>query len=146
MKTPKPKKLILDQAFLEEEFFENSLLLGIVCPLSYYRFIWNLHTLLNFDFRRNHEFEIKLTDMYFPVYQMTEKDKIMEHFIFVNRKKSTFLLPELRNIDFIWMIKGNNDIISYQHDIVNKLKNMTMIDSCFQIPITQLKSKHILIV
>lgn len=145
MKTVKHKKLVLDQAYLEEEFFENSLMLGLVCPLASYKFIWQLQTSLNFDFRRNHDFDVAVNECHFPIYYLQETDKMIEHFIFANRRQGNYLIPELKNIDYVWLLKGNNALMPYRAQIVDKLKLISSIDSCFHVPIESLKSKHLLI-
>ncbi len=144
-KTGKQKKLILDQAYLEEEFFENSLMLGLVCPLASYKFIWQLQTFLQFDFQRNHDFDVEVKGCHFPIFYLQEIDKMIEHFIFANRRQGVYLVPELKNIDYIWLLKGNNGLLPYRADIVEKLKKVSSIDSCFHVPIDSLKSKHLLI-
>ncbi len=145
MKSVKPKKQILDNSMLEEEFFEDTLLIGIVCPLPSYRFIWNLNLAFNYFFERNHEYEIIVEDIYFEVYSFDEPEKLVEHFIYTNRKKTNFLLQEVKNIDFIWMIKGSYLPDFYAANLPAILKEVNGIDYCFMINPSQLKSKQHLI-
>lgn len=139
-------KLVLDQSFLEEEFYENAMLLGIVCPLNAHRLAWQLDTFLGFKLIRQHDFTIEVGDIAFPVYYLHELDKMMEHIVYTNRRSGAYLLPEIKNIDYIWLIKGNNDLKGYQQEIVQRLQLMPSIESCFSIPLAPLKSKHLLIV
>ena len=145
-RTSKSTKLVLDSSFLEEEFYENAILLGIVCPLNSHRFAWQLDTFLGFKLIRHHDFTIEVGDITFPVYYLHELDKMMEHIVYANRRSGAFLLPEIKNIDYIWLIKGNNDLKGYQQEIVQRLQLMPSIESCFSIPLAPLKSKHLLIV
>ena len=53
-------KLKIDNETLAQEFFEDSILLGIVAPVKDYQFSWQLNQVLGFDFRINNDFEIQL--------------------------------------------------------------------------------------
>lgn len=54
------QKLKIDNEELAEEFFEDSLLLGIVAPVKDYQFSWQLNQLLGLGFRVNNDIEIQL--------------------------------------------------------------------------------------
>ncbi|HRI22985.1 MAG TPA: hypothetical protein PLA68_18630 [Panacibacter sp.] len=54
-------KLKIDNESIAQEFFGDSLILGIVAPVKDYQFCWQLNQVLGFDFRINHDFEIQLT-------------------------------------------------------------------------------------
>ena len=54
-------KLKIDNEAIAEEFFEDSLLLGIVAPIKDYQFSWQLNQLLGLDFRVNNDIEIQLS-------------------------------------------------------------------------------------
>lgn len=141
MKSIKPKKLILDNSMLEEEFFEDALLIGIVCPAPSYQFIWKINDCFNYVFERNHEFEIKVRELYFEVFSFTEADKMIEHIIYCNRKQREFLLEEARNIDYIWMIKGGYLNAQYALQLAEQLKQVSIINYCVVMDHSQLKSK-----
>ncbi|HEY6082975.1 MAG TPA: IPExxxVDY family protein, partial [Chitinophagaceae bacterium] len=44
---------------------------------------------------------------YFSVFEFTEPTTAVSHYIYNNHSKAAFLLPELKNIDFLWLIKGD---------------------------------------
>ena len=48
-------KLILDNAELTHEFFEDTRLLGIMAPIKDYQFAWQLNHLMGIDFRINND-------------------------------------------------------------------------------------------
>lgn len=103
----KAKKLILDNTALEEEFFEDIQLLGMVCPSEAYQFIWRINEAFNYHFVRNTEYDIHVDDTVFSVYTFKQEDRFLEHFIVGNRQRTQFMLPEIKHVDFIWMQKGN---------------------------------------
>ena len=53
-------KHILDIVSLNEDFFEDTRLLGITAPLKNYQFCLQLNKLAGFDFRLNADYEIHL--------------------------------------------------------------------------------------
>ncbi len=53
-------KLKIDNESIAQEFFEDSVLLGIVAPVKNYQMSWHLNQVLGFDFRIKHEYEIQL--------------------------------------------------------------------------------------
>ena len=54
-------KLKIDNETLAREFFEETILLGIVAPVKDYTLSWHLNQVLGFDFRINNDIEIQLT-------------------------------------------------------------------------------------
>lgn len=141
----KAKKQVLDNSMLEHEFFENSALIGIVCPYDPYRFIWYLNQAFNYHFKRNHDYEVQTEKRYFEVFTFSEHDKLVEHTLYTNRKKTDFLLEEAKNIDFIWMIKAGYLQTSYISTLMEILKKMNAIVYCFPIQYENLRSRQLLI-
>ena len=45
---------------MEKEFFEDTLILGVVAPVDDYKICWQLNQLLSYDFRRNADLEVQL--------------------------------------------------------------------------------------
>lgn len=108
------KKNILDNRLLEAEFFEDVMLTGIVCPYEPYRFAWAVASHLPYPFENDPMQTICVQDEPFAVYTWVDECRLIEHFLIANRHKTSFLLPEIRHIDFLWMCKGN---IRYQPDL-----------------------------
>jgi hypothetical protein len=104
-------KLKIDNDALAEEFFEDSLLLGIMAPVKDYQFSWHLNQLLGLDFRLNNDLEIKLTKKdrhyFFAVYEYQVPGLFLNHYLYSNKFDGEFLLPEFKHLDFLWLIKGD---------------------------------------
>ncbi|MBL7767144.1 MAG: IPExxxVDY family protein [Chitinophagaceae bacterium] len=145
MKTIKTKKLVLDNAALEEEFFEDVMLIGIVSPLEPHQLIWRIQKATGFLFNRNPEHDIEINGLFFPIYQFNEKGKFIEHIIYTNRKKTDFLLPEARNTDFIWMLKGSLQHAGYESMIPSIIQQINRVDHSFIINPAHLKNRQYLI-
>lgn len=105
------QKLKIDNEALAEEFFEDSLLLGIVAPIKDYQFSWQLNQLLGFDFRVNNDIEIQLArkqrKYFFAIYEYAVPSITLVHYLYNNQFEGEYLLPEFKHLDFLWLIKGD---------------------------------------
>ncbi|HNF73005.1 MAG TPA: hypothetical protein PLP34_11340, partial [Chitinophagaceae bacterium] len=106
MKKNKPAGGLLNNAGLVEAFFEQGNWLGVVCPRPAYRFIWTLESIPGLLFKRMHDYEKFSEPSYFEVYEHEDADKGIQILVYTNRKVNRFLLPELKNIDYIFCING----------------------------------------
>ncbi len=103
-------KLKIDNETLAEEFFEDSVLMGIVAPTKDYQFSWQINQLLGLDFRLNNDIEIQLTKKqrkyFFSVYEYAVPNITLVHYLYNNQFDGEYLLPEFKHLDFLWLIKG----------------------------------------
>jgi hypothetical protein len=104
-------KLKIDNEALAEEFFEDSLLLGIVAPVKDYQLSWQLNQLLGLNFRVNNDIEIQLTrkqrKYFFAIYEYAVPSITLVHYLYNNQFDGEYLLPEFKHLDFLWLIKGD---------------------------------------
>ncbi len=129
-------KLKIDNQLLVEEFFQDTRLLGIVAPIKHYQFCWHLNHLLKFDFRVNNSIEIQLNKKqrtyFFSVYEYVENGGTICHYLYNNQFDGEYLLPELKHLDFLWLIKD---------DIIEDKDVAALISSIKTIPLVQLVSE-----
>lgn len=96
---------------INEDFFEDTRLLGIMAPLKSYQLCLQLNGLLGYQFRLNTDIDIhvrkKERNYYFSVYQSSEANSFLEHYLYHNQFDGEYLLPEFRHIDFLWLMKGD---------------------------------------
>jgi hypothetical protein len=96
---------------INEDFFEDTRLLGIMAPLKSYQLCLQLNGLLGYQFRLNTDIDIhvrkKDRNYYFSVYQSSEANSFLEHYLYHNQFDGEYLLPEFRHIDFLWLMKGD---------------------------------------
>jgi hypothetical protein len=101
----------MDNTLLVEEFFEGTRLLGIVAPVKGYQFSWLLNQYMQIDFRINHDIEIQLDKKkrkyYFSIYEYAEPNGSLMHYLYINQFDGEYLLPELKHLDFLWLLKGD---------------------------------------
>lgn len=141
----KSQKLILDIAYIDEEFFEDVFLIGIVCAKPSYQFIWNINEKLNFNFCKNHDHEKEINETYFSIFSYEDSSKLIEHFIYENRKQPHYLLSEAKNIDYLWLIKGGHHSRDLMQKILQYLSQINIITHSFEIITETLKNRQILI-
>jgi hypothetical protein len=114
-------KLKLDNDQLVEDFFESTHLLGIASTASDYQVCWHINRHLHTNFRINNSIEITLAkktrSYHFPIYEFHEATNSVAHYFYNNHCQAEYLLPELKQVQFLWMIKGDY----YQPADVKKL-------------------------
>jgi hypothetical protein len=104
----------MDNSLMVEEFFDGTRLLGIVAPVKGYQFSWLVNQYLQIDFRINHDIEIQLEKKkrkyFFAIYEYPEPHGSLVHYLYTNQFDGEYLLPELKHLDFLWLLKG--DLVS----------------------------------
>jgi hypothetical protein len=104
-------KLKLDIDSLNDDFFADARLLGITAPIKSYQFCLHLNKKLGFNFRLNADFEIHLRkknrNYYFNIYESTEPNSFLVHYLYHNQFDGEYLLPEFKHMDFLWLMKGD---------------------------------------
>lgn len=103
-------KLKIDNETLAREFFEDSILLGIVASVKDYQLCWQLNQVLGFDFRINNDFEIQLAKKerkyFFSIYEYPVPSTCLIHYLYNNQFDGEYLLPEFKHLDYLWLMKG----------------------------------------
>ncbi|MDQ3843588.1 MAG: IPExxxVDY family protein [Bacteroidota bacterium] len=127
-------KLVISNADLTDGFFEEARLLGIMAPMKDYLFCWRLNNLLGMDFRVNNEIEIQLTkkmrNYFFAVFEYAEPTNTLVHYLYNNQFDGEYLLPEFRNLDFLWLLKGDTvaeKTINYLMESIRTIKGVQLV-------------------
>jgi len=142
-------KLKIDNETLAEEFFEDSVLLGIVAPVKDYQFSWQLNQLLGFKFRVNNDIEIQLTKKqrkyFFSIYEYTVPASSLVHYLYNNQFDGEYLLPEFRHLDFLWLIKGDLFPEEELKGLVQSIKTLPGVQLVNEMTNEKIKNKQHLI-
>ena len=142
-------KLVLDNKNLAEDFFEDTRLLGIMAPIRDYQLCWNLNNMMGMDFRINNDIEIQLSkkkrDYFFAVYEFCEPTGSLSHFVYNNRFDGEYLLPELRHLDFLWLMKG--DLVTEESLLltINSIKGINGVQLVVELTNEKIRNKEHLI-
>lgn len=111
-RTVSQKKLVLDTSAMQEDFFDDVAIIGLACAHAGHRFCWMLNARFNLDFRRVPEMDVCLRSkreedhQYFSVYQYTNEISGAEYLLYRLRCGKQSLLPEVKNLDFLWLLRG----------------------------------------
>ncbi len=139
------QKLILDTSALNELFFEEACLLGIMAPIRDYQFVWHLNAHLQFDFRIN-ELEITLLrkkrEYFFNVYEYRRRDSMLEHYLYVNQFDGEYLLPELKHMDFLWLMKGDEIDPQWLEETMQAIRGTHSVQMVVKLAIDQVKNRE----
>lgn len=142
-------KLELNTREIIDDFFEDTKLLGIVTTVKDYRFCWNLNNLLGLNFRINHDIEINLKrrkrSYFFSVYEYHEPNTALCHYLYNNLYDGEFLLPEFKNLDFLWLMKNDTVTEAYLNQIKVMLRNIPGIQLVTELTNEKIKNKEYLI-
>jgi hypothetical protein len=138
-------KLKLDQDSLNNDFFDNTRLLGIMAPLKNYFFCWQVNNVLGVEFRLNSDAELHLRksrrDYYFNLYEWTEPESYLTHYIYHNQNDGNFLLPEFKNMDFLWLMKGDMVEDEKIGTIATRIRNISGVQLVAELTSEQIKNK-----
>ncbi len=144
-------KLRIDNETLAQEFFEHSILLGIVAPVKDYQLSWQLNQLLGFDFRLNNDFEIQLKrktrTYFFSIYEYKIPSVSLTHYLYNNQFDGEYLLPEFKHLDFLWLIKGEGEPVSSeeQKNLIQSIKMLPGVQLVIEMTNEKIKNKQHLI-
>ena len=133
---------------LEAEFDYDFDLLGLVSPLRDYRLCWLINKKLNVDFHRRNDLEINLIQQqkltYFSIYSYYDSLDKASFFILNNKNNNDLLIPEMKQVDYFFMTKGN--IALQERDrLLISLKEVQAIQTLFEVNPLSLKSRQNLI-
>lgn len=142
-------KLKIDNETLAQEFFEDSVLLGIVAPIKDYQLCWHLNQILAFDFRINNDFEIELTKKerhyFFSIYEYQVPSTSFVHYLYNNQFDGEYLLPEFKHLDFLWLIKGEDFNPEEQKGLMQSIKSLPGVQLVIEMTNEKIKNKQHLI-
>lgn len=142
-------KLKIDNESIAQEFFEDSILLGIVAPVKDYQLCWQLNQILGFDFRINNDFEIQLTKKqrkyFFSIYEYSLPSTSLTHYLYNNQFDGEYLLPEFKHLDFLWLIKGEGMEAPDQKVLIQSIKSLPGVQLVMEMTNEKIKNKQHLI-
>ena len=137
-------KLTLNIAAMQEEFFSDATLIGIASPLPAYYFCWMLNQHFDMNFTREPELDIcvqtnKEKQNYFAIYQYCAPLNGARYLLYKLKCEKQSLLPEAKNLDYLWMIQSSAPGSDAQH-ITDLLRSMPEVQMAQIIGQDKLKS------
>src|SRR3954462_8744107 len=140
-------KLNLDE--LANDFFDDAVLIGIVAPIKDYQLCWPLNHQLRFNFRLNNEIEIQLKkkgrQYFFAVYEYKEPNGSNCHYLYNNQFDGEYLLPEFKHLDYLWMIKGDENAKNTSNAMSTLLRSIAGVQLVTELSADKIRNKAHLI-
>lgn len=142
-------KLKLDNDAAETSFFQDARIIGMVAPLRDYSFIWNLNSQLGFNFRINNNLEIQLKrkgrDYFFNVFEYKAPANELMHYIYNNQNDGEYLLPELKHLDFLWLLKFDIILDEDLKNLMEAVKKISGVQLVTEVTKDKIRNKQHLI-
>ncbi|MBX5439173.1 MAG: IPExxxVDY family protein [Thermoflavifilum sp.] len=149
MKSSLPKILKLNEQQLVEEFFESTQLIGLVSDLPDYQLCWHLNRDLDMDFRVNPDLVIAWKQnrrtYFFTVFEYLDTRSLNIHYLYNNYKQGIALLPEVKHMPYIWLIKGPFFSTNDREELLMQLKHFPYIRMATVLAQEDLKNRRNLI-
>lgn len=147
----KPAKFVLDTTAMQEDFFGDTGMIGIASSLPGHRFVWMLNTRLAMDFRRAADMDVCLNAkskedfQHFAVYHFVDAVSGAEHMLYRLRAEKKVLLPEVKNLDYLWLIR-NVCSVEETDLYVKHLRGMTEVQLATVLAADEIKNRaHLLV-
>lgn len=142
-------KLKLDNSAAESNFFEDVRIIGIVAPVKNYSFIWKINNYLGMGFKINNNLEIQLKrknrSYFFNVYEYKAPVGELLHYIYDNHNDGEFLLPELKHLDFLLLMKYEIITSEEVNNLVDAIKKISGVQLVTEVSQDKIKNKQHLI-
>jgi hypothetical protein len=142
-------KLVLDNDQITEDFFEDTILLGIMAPLQSHQFVWQVNQSIRFDFRINNELEVEIVrkrrTYYFPVYEFQEPGLSLANYLYNNLCDGEYLLPEFKHLDYLWLCKGDLPSKEEERLLIEDIRNIPGVQLVVELTQDKIKNKKNLI-
>jgi len=121
---------------LVSESNETFLLIGIVSHENDYRLSWAFNQYLKLKFIKAESLTIsqpKLEEnQIFSVFKFDDQENVIQYFLIANKSENGFLVPELKNVDFILKIEGDIKDQTAKN-LVIQIKKMEFVNTAFKI-------------
>jgi hypothetical protein len=143
-------KLTINNTQLANEFFEDARLIGIQCPLEPHKFVWMINRQFGYNFGYQNGGEIRLRtqkrEYEFAIYQCTEPNMELQHLLYVNNDDGKHLLPELKHIDFLWLLKGDILDLGFIASLMAELRKLEQVLVVIELTNEKIRNKEHLVV
>jgi hypothetical protein len=133
---------------LEIEYDYDFVLIGISSHEKDYRICWALNNQLGLNLTKTDALEIKDKKQdelsHFSLFSFEQPDEFMEYFIIANRSEKGLLIPEQKQVDYFFIIRGEVDDEKVM-EMVKQIKDSNLVQTAFRVDVNALKSKQNLI-
>jgi hypothetical protein len=130
---------------LNDDFFSDTKLIGIISSLKHYRLCWELNSRFGYNFRLNPEIEIDLLKKqrhyYFHIYQHHDPANFVDHYLYHNHYDGEYLLNEFKHMDYLWLIKGDGCMDTDCNETIRRIKGIDGIQMANELDVDKIRNK-----
>lgn len=132
---------------LQVEYDFDFTLLGISCHEPDYRFGWMVNRATGMNFRREEDLNVPLKEGHsmHPIFSCHIEENFCTYYLIANKGTQGLLIPESRNTDYFFMIKGPVQQDSLD-ELIKNLKGINKVLTVFTVNVNELKSKYNLLI
>lgn len=137
-------KLVLDMGAATDSFFSGTAMVGIGSALPGYKFCWTINRNLGLNFARKPENDVayqpaKDDKHFFSLYQYKIPYSSCTHLLYRLRSEKNSLLPEIKQLDYLWLI-SSQDAATEAQEIISNLRNIPEVQLAQSISTDRLKN------
>ena len=120
-------------------------LFGISCGEKPYRLCWALNNQFKATFSKDKDMEVQEKNhnaqAKFPVFVYHNEEMFTDYRIILNKSENKFLVPEFKQADYLLMVQGTLPSVE-KNFILKKVKEVTFVQTAFEIDPKKIKSKE----
>jgi len=135
----------LDNDSLSDIFLDDARLLGLVSAAKDYQLCLQVNNTLQFDFRLDKNLEVRMKkgrkNCYYNVFVFNESMKSVNHYLFNNHFRTDFLLPELKQFDCLWLVKGDYYHTGELKQLIELVREIECIRLAAELPLSEVKNR-----
>lgn len=118
----------MDCDHMYENFFLDTELIGIQSHQPPHILLWHINRIFDFSFELNPnlriEYKKKAVIYFFYVYQYEEVFSSSKHFIYSLKSNGLSLAKELKNLDYLWMVRKENPMLNPANFLLELIKDI----------------------
>lgn len=130
--------------YLETTFDDEFILFGMASPERPHRLAWLINTTMGYQLSRNEDILLigkENQENHFCRFDYLDELNRMQFHLLGNKDENQFLVPELRNIDYVMMMKGALEY--FEKDAwISVARQIEQIQLVTEIDHSLLKSQH----
>ena len=134
---------------INDDFFEDTKLLGIITPLKRFQLCWQVNSRFGFKFSMSKDKELKLEKhkrtYFYSLFISNEPNSQLKHVLYHNQFDGEYLLNEFKHIDYLWLMKGDMIEEERYNWIKDALKTIDGVQLVAELTNEQIKTKGNLI-
>jgi len=120
-------------------------LFGISCGEKPYRLCWALNNQMNATFSKSNDIEMQgknnSDQLRFPVFAFRNEEIFADYRIIVNKTENKHLVSEYKQADYLLLIQGEIPFAE-KNSILKKIKEITFVQTVFEIDANKIKNKE----